>query len=86
VARASLNLFAKRRNAAGSFILSNTFNAPHGKKQIAKTNERLFVYYRAQPIIKCIQVKAAQEYSSLTDLVEQAPTFFAGTVENNYNG
>jgi hypothetical protein len=43
------------------------------------------MYYRAQPIIECIQVKAAQEYSGLTNLVEHAPTFFARCVKRNYH-
>src|SRR6185295_18276363 len=37
------------------------------------------------PIIKCIQVEAAQEYSSLTNLVEHAPALFARRMQHYYN-
>src|SRR6266498_607479 len=82
--RATLNLIVKRRNSASGFIPGDTFHTPHGKEEIAKPDKRLPVRYCAYPIIKCIQVEAAQEYSSLTDLVEHAPTFFPRTMENNY--
>ena len=39
--------------------------------------------YGAYPIVKCIQVEAAQEYSSLINLVEHAPAFFARTVKHD---
>jgi hypothetical protein len=83
MARPLLGLFAKRRDSAGSFVFRDALDAPHGKKQIPKTDKWFVVNYRAHPIVECIQVEAAQEYAGLINLVEHAPTFFARTVEND---
>jgi hypothetical protein len=74
------DLLAKRRDSAGRFIFRDTLDTPHGKEQIAKPDKRFRVHYRTHPVIKRIQVEAPQEYASLTNLVEHAPTFFSRTV------
>jgi len=76
-----LDLFIKRRDSAGSFVFGNAFDSPHGKEQVPKPYKRFLVNYCAYPIVECIQVEAAQEYASRTDLVEHAPAFFPRRVQ-----
>jgi hypothetical protein len=78
-----LHLFAKRRHAARSFVFRDALDAPHGKEQIAKTYEWFIVHDSVQPSVECIKIKAAQEYSRLIDLVENAPTFFARALQDD---
>jgi hypothetical protein len=85
MARPPLYLFTKGWNATARFIFRDTLDAPHGKKQIAKSHELLAVYNGAYPIIEGIEVEAAQEYSSMIDLVEYAPTLLPRSVQDkNY--
>src|SRR5260370_34913009 len=83
--RSFLDLLTKRRYSGRCLILRDALNAPHRKKQISKTDEGLVVHQGANPIIECVQVEAAQEYSSLIKLVEHTPTFFARRMQHDHN-
>src|SRR6266850_187254 len=78
---APLDLFTKRRDPAGGFIPCDTFDTPHWKEQVAKSDKRFLVNDRAHPIVECIQIETAQEYAGSTNLVEYAPAFFARSME-----
>jgi hypothetical protein len=80
---APLNLLAERGNSTRALILRNALNTPKGKKEIAKSDKLLLVDKRPQPIVKRIQVEAAQEYASRADVAENAPGLFPWTVKNN---
>jgi hypothetical protein len=85
-ARAPLNLLTERGNSTRAFIPGDALHAPKWKEQIAKSNKFLLMDQRPQPIVKGIQVEAAQEYSRRADVAENAPGLFTRTVKNNKNG
>src|SRR5215470_2839681 len=75
--RTLLNLLIKRRHFARAFISRDTLNAPHRKEHRSQTDEWFVMNDRAYPIIKRIQIKSAQEYSSGSNLVEHSPTLLS---------
>ena len=81
-ARALGKLFCQRRYAACRFVTAQSFDAPEREKYVGETEKRFVVDDGPHPIVKGVQINAAQAYTRRVDFVQQAPTFFAWAVQH----
>ncbi len=74
------------RNIINGFVKHNTFDAPHGQKHPRQSDVALASGDHLNPIVKGVEINAAQVYARRVQLFELAPKFFFGAMQIEDDG